>query len=187
VSDRLLETYPTRFSLSFRREYEKRQCHNQLEKIRRLLSYFHEKMSEHSVSIITTPCSTPTTELISPLYHPLTPFEERTILSSFMNEQDHEKSVSRKITTSTVQPTTAIAMKLSRNFFPLDLQSTTMNEVIHSPCHPENSFEFKKELPSDIVDKYAGASKKKQQQQVIHGKKNKKNRKVNDHCATEGV
>ncbi|CAF0882124.1 unnamed protein product [Adineta steineri] len=156
-------------------EYETRQNNEQLEKIRLLLKYFHEKMSEHHVSNNDTPCSTPTTEIISPLYHPLTPFEEQTILSSYMDEKDYEHNPLIKTTTN--QLTVAIAMKLPRNFIPLDINSPTTNEIIHSPYHQENIFEYKKELPSDIVGKYAGTSKKKQQQQSLHGKKNKKNKK----------
>ena len=75
---------------------------------------------------------------------------------------------------------TAIAMKLPRNFTPLDINSTTTNEIIHSPYHQETEIEYKKELPSDILDKYGGQTKEKiTQQQSIHGKKNKKNKKVN--------
>ncbi|CAF0887077.1 unnamed protein product [Adineta ricciae] len=155
-------------------EYEKQRCHDQLEKIRLLLKYFHEKMSEHNVSITNTSCSSPTTELTSPVYHPLTLSEEQTILSSFMSEETDSAD------NTTNQSTTAIAMKLPRNFIPLNLQSTTTNEIIHSSFHSENSFGYKKELPADIVDKYAGIGKKKQQQQQqqgVHGKKNKKNKK----------
>jgi hypothetical protein len=139
-------------------EYEKRHANEQLEKIRLLLKYFHEKMSEHN------------DKLISPLYHPLTP-EERPILSSDINEQDSEKNSSAK---TTHESTVAIAMK---NFSPLDINSTTTYEIIHSPLYPETSFEYKKELPSDILDKYAGVLNKKQQQQSTHGKKSKKNKK----------
>ncbi len=162
----------------FSLEYEKQHSNEQLEKIRLLLKYFHEKMSEHNLSINNTPCSTPTSQLISPFYHPITPFEEQAILSSYMVEQDYENDSSIKTTTN--QPTIAIAMKLPRNFLPLDIHSTTTNEIIHSQYHQENSFEYKKELPTDILDKYAGVGKKKQQQQQqsIHGKKNKKNKKV---------
>jgi hypothetical protein len=70
-------------------------------------------------------------------------------------------------------------MKLPKNLTPLDINSTTTNEIIHSPYHPQTTIEYKKELPSDILDKYAGiGNKKQQQQQSIHGKKNKKNKKV---------
>ncbi|CAF0940953.1 unnamed protein product [Adineta ricciae] len=155
-------------------EYEKQRCHDQLEKIRLLLKYFHEKMSEHNVSITSTSCSSPTTtttESASSVYYPLTLSEEQTILSSFMSEEVDSAD------NATNQSTIAIAMKLPRNFIPLDLQSTTTNEIIHSSFHPDNSFGYKKELPADIVDKYAGIGKKKQQQQGVHGKKNKKNKK----------
>jgi hypothetical protein len=161
-------------------EYEKRNCNEQLEKLRLLLKYFHEKMSEHHLSITDTPCSTPTSELTSPLYHPLTSFEEQTILSSYMADQDYETNSLIKTTTTTNEPPiSAVAMKLPRNFIPLNINSTTTNEIIHSSYHQDTSFEYKKELPSDIVDKYAGKEKKKShQQQTIHGKKNKKNKKV---------
>lgn len=129
-------------------------------------------MSEHNVSITNTPSCTPTTELLSPVYHPLTLSEEQTILSSFLGEEIDSSD------NTTNQSTIPIAMRLPRNFIPLDLQSTTTNEIIHSSFHPENSFEYKKELPADIVDKYAGVGKKKQQQQGVYGKKNKKNKKV---------
>jgi hypothetical protein len=101
-------------------------------------------MSEHNLPINDKSSS----ELISPNYHPIAPLEEQTILSSYINEQDSEK---------------------------------TTNEIIHSPYHTQTTIEYKKELPSDILDKYAGIGNKKQQQQQqqsIHGKKNKKNKKV---------
>jgi len=123
-------------------------------------------MSEHNLPINDKSSS----ELISPLHHPITPYEERTILSSYMNEQDSEKTIN--------EPSIAIAMKLPKTFTPLDINSTTTNEIIHSPYHPQTTIEYKKELPSDILDKYAGVGNKKQQQQSIHGKKNKKNKKV---------
>ena len=95
-----------------------------------------------------------------------------------MADQDYETNSLIK-TTTTNEPPIAIAMKLPRNFIPLNINSTTTNEIIHSPYYQDTSFEYKKELPSDIVDKYSGKEKKKpQQQQTIHGKKNKKNKKV---------
>lgn len=130
-------------------------------------------MSEHNLSMNDILCTTPTSELISPLYPPLTPMEEQTILSSYMDENDNDNNIQTKMN----QPTIAIAMKLPRNFIPLDFQYPTTNEIIHSPYYNESSIEYKKELPSDIVNKYAGISKKKQQQSN-HGKKNKKNKKV---------
>lgn len=122
-------------------------------------------MSEHNLSLN----DKSNQDLKSPIYHPLTPTEERTILSSYMDEHDS---------------TTAIAMKLPKNFPLSDLNSTTTtateNEIIHSPYHSENLIEYKKELPTDIIDKYSGKTNKKQQhqQQSNHGKKNKKNKKV---------
>lgn len=139
-------------------EFEKRHANEQLEKIRLLLKYFHEKMSEHNLPID----DKPTPELISPLYHPITPLEEQTILSSYMNEKDSSPI--------------AIAMKLPKNFLSLDINSTT-NEIIHSPYHSKTPIEYKKELPTDILDKYAGVNNRKQQQSN-QGKKNKKNKKV---------
>jgi hypothetical protein len=159
-------------------EFEKRNCNEQLENLRILLKYFYEKMSEHNLSINDTPCSTPSSELTSPVYHPLTPFEEQTILSSYMADQDYETN--QLIKTTTNELNVAVAMKLPRNFIPLDIKSTTITEIIHSTYHQDTSFEYKKELPSDILDKYAGVTKKKQQPQLqsTHGKKNKKNKKV---------
>lgn len=144
-------------------DYEKQHATKQLEKIRTLLNYFHGKMAEHNLPINEQPSS----ELSSPLYQSITPLEEQTILSSYMNE---DKS------SSTNESAVAIAMKLPRNLTPADTNSTT-NEIIHSPYHPESSIEYKKELPSDILDKYAGTTNKKQQQSGS-GKKNKKNKKV---------
>ena len=156
-------------------EFEKRHCIEQLDKIRLLLKYFHEKLNEHNLSGNITP----SLELVSPLYHPITPLEEQTILSSYMDEHDSDKNSLLKTTTTTNESSVAIAMKLPRNFIPLNLNSTTTNEIIHSPYHQENSIEYKKELPSDIIDKYAGvANKKHQHHQTTHGKKHKKNKKV---------
>lgn len=129
-------------SFLFRLEYEKRNATEQLEKIRTLLNYFYGKMAEHNLSMNDQSSS----ELPS---QSITPLEEQTILSSYINEQDLDKS------SSTNESTVAIAMKL-----------------------PKNSIEYKKELPSDILDKYAGITNKKQQQQSSSGKKNKKNKKV---------
>jgi len=70
-------------------EYEKRHANEQLEKIRILLKYFREKMSEHNLSID----DTPTSELILPLYHPITPSEERSILSSYIDDPDDKKKI----------------------------------------------------------------------------------------------
>jgi len=152
-------------------EYEKRYSNERLEKIRLLLKYFHEKMSEHNLSTNDTPSS----ELIS---SSITPFEEQTILSSYLGEQDYDNNLSIKTTTIN-QPTIAIAMKLPKNLTPLDVNSTTTtNEIIHSPYYQETSIEYKKELPTDILDKYAGVGKNQQQQQSTHGKKHKKNKKV---------
>ena len=143
-----------------------------------LINYFQEKLNEHGLNHDQTKTSIPSSELTSPLYTPLTSFEEQTILSSYMVDQDYETN--SLIKTTTDEPAIAVAMKLPRNFIPLNIKSTTTNEIIHSPYHQDTSFEYKKELPSDILDKYAGVGKKKQQQQqiVIHGKKNKKNKKV---------
>ncbi|CAM4864827.1 unnamed protein product [Rotaria socialis] len=161
-------------------EYEKQSCNEQLEKIHYLLTYFHEKMSEHNLSTNDILCSTATSELISPLYQPLTPFEEQTILSSYMDEKDNQNNTSIK-TTKINEQSIVIAMKLPRNFIPLDLKSTITNEIIHSPYYQQTEIEYKKELPSDIVNKYAGVARNKQQQQqqqqLAHGKKHKKNKK----------
>ena len=168
--------------VSFRLEDERRQFTEQLEKIRLILKYLHEKMSDHQLPASFTSDLTPITELTSPLYNPITPYEEQTILSSFMDERDHPNEVSMK--KSIYEPGIAIAMKLPRNFTPLNLQSTTSNDIIHSPRFQTTPIEYKKELPSDIIDRYAGVSKhsKQQQQQATtsssHAKKGKKARKV---------
>ncbi|CAF4824416.1 unnamed protein product [Rotaria sp. Silwood1] len=156
-------------------EYEKQQYSEQLEKIHLLLKYFHEKMSEHNLTNTDVAYSTPSSELMSPLYQPLTLFEEQTILSSYIDEHDDENNSSIK-TTKTNESTVVIAMKLPRSFIPLDIKSTVTNEIIHSPYYHQSSIEYKKELPSDIVNKYAGITKKKQQRST-HGKKIKKNKK----------
>ena len=167
--------------VSFRLEEEKRQYTEQLEKIRLILKYFHEKMSDHQLLSSLTSDLTPTAELTSPLYNPITPYEEQTILSSFMDERDHSNEASMK--KSTYEPGIAIAMKLPRNFAPLNLQSTPGNDIIHSPRFQNTPIEYKKELPSDIIDKYAGISKQSKQQQQAsaspsYAKKGKKARKV---------
>jgi hypothetical protein len=56
-----------------------------------------------------------------------------------MVEQDYENDSSIK-TTTTNEPTIAIAMKLPRNFIPLDINSATTNEIIHSKYNQYNSF-----------------------------------------------
>lgn len=74
-----------------------------------------------------------------------------------------------------------IAMRLPRNFAPLTFQSNTTNEILRSPHYPDVSIEYKKELPTDILDKYAGSSNKNEKQtslQLNFGKKNRKNKKV---------
>ncbi|CAF5135633.1 unnamed protein product, partial [Rotaria socialis] len=55
-------------------------------------------------------------------------------------------------------------MKLPRNFLPLNLNSASTNEIIHSPYYAGNEIEYKKELSSDIVNKYGGHPKKNKQQ-----------------------
>lgn len=171
----LLLSILTFFFLSF--EYEKNQYEDQLNKVNTLLNYFREKLAEHGLNpdaIATTPSS----ELTSPLYHPITPHEEQSILSSYMDEHDSDQHI---LTTKTTfnEPPTAIAMKLPRNFAPLNLNLTTTNEIIHSPYYDGNEIEYKKELSSDILDKYGGQHKKPKQQQLSYiGKKHKKNKKV---------
>lgn len=149
-------------------EYEKRQYNEQLEKIHLLLKYFHEKMSEHNLSINDTSSSS-SFELKSPSNHQsITHSDEQTILTSYMNEYDYDNN----------QSNIAIAMKLSLsiNFTQSDTNLPTTNEIIHSPCYQQSSTEYKK-IPLDIVGKYGRITKKKehQQQQSTHGKKNKKN------------
>jgi hypothetical protein len=159
-------------------EQKKTQNEDQLNKVNTLLNYFREKLIEHGLDQDQT-CSTPSAELTSPLYHPITPYEEQTILSSYMEEPDSDHILPTK--TSNIEPTTAIAMKLPRNFAPLNLNLTTTNEIIHSPYNNGNEIEYKKELSSDILNKYGGQVKKPKQQQrqlSFTGKKHKKNKKV---------
>lgn len=162
-------------------EHEKNQCEDQFNKINTLINYFREKLSEHDLNNDQS-CSTPSSELTSLLYHPLTPQEEQTILSSYMEDADCENNLSSKTTTN--QSTTAIAMKLPRNFLSLNFNSTASNEIIHSPYYDGNEIEYKKELSSDILNKYGGHPKthkqqNQQQQSSGFGKKHKKHRKVN--------
>jgi hypothetical protein len=156
-------------------EDEKHQYEDQLNKVNTLLTYFHEKLTVHGLNHDQT-CSTPSSELTSPLYHPITPYEEQTILSSYMEEQDSNQILTTK--TLNNESTTAIAMKLPRNFAPLNLNLTTTNEIIHSPYYDGNEIEYKKELSSDILNKYGGQQKKPKQQLTPTGKKHKKNKKV---------
>jgi hypothetical protein len=156
-------------------EYEKNQQEDQLNKVNTLINYFREKLKEHGLNHEPT-CIKPASELTSPLYHhPITPHEEQTILSSYMEER--EDADHQILTTN--EPTTAIAMKLPRNFAPLNLNLTTTNEIIHSPYFDGNEIEYKKEFSSDILDKYGGQQKKSKQPQFpLAGKKHKRNKKV---------
>lgn len=128
-------------------EHEKQQANNQLEKIRLLLKYFHEKMSEHNL--------TQPTKISVNRSNSLTANEEQSILTSFMDEKDPDETTQH-----------AIAMKLPRNF------NSTTNEIIHSN---DNLYQYKKELPNDILNKYAGVNNRKQP--IQQNKKNKKNKK----------
>ncbi|CAF2390879.1 unnamed protein product [Rotaria sp. Silwood2] len=173
---------PIRSFISFENDclkHEKQQCEDQLNKINTLINYFRQKLSEHDLNNDQTSL-TPSSELTSLLYHPLTPQEEQTILSSYMEDRDSENTLLLK--TSNNQPTTAIAMKLPRSFLPLNLNSTTTNEIIHSPYYDGDEIEYKKELSSDIVNKYGGHPKKNKQQSSsssssITGKKHRKHKK----------
>ena len=133
----------------------------QLEKLRLLLNYFRDKLAEHHLTITDQLSS----ELISPLYRPITLPNDESILSSYPDDDKQSR--------------TAIAMKLPRTFTSLEFTSTDMTnqEILHSPCYPGNSIEYKKELPADIRDKYAGVSSKKQQS-IISPKKNRRKGKV---------
>lgn len=158
---------------SFSLKYEKEQNEGQLNKINTLITYFREKLTAHGLQLEPI-CSTPSSELISPLYHSLTPHEEQTILSSYMEEHDDsEQSLTMK--TSSNEPSTAIAMKLPRNFAPLNLNQTTTNEIIHSPFYDGNEIQYKKEFSSDMINKYGGQPKKTL---LTSNKKQKRNRKV---------
>lgn len=148
---------------------EKQQYEDQLNKVQTLLQYFREKLTAHGLEHQLC-SSTPSPTLTSSLFRPITPYEEQTILSSYMDDKDSNS-------TSTTTTATAIAMKLPRDFLPLNLNSTTTNEIIHSPYHEGNEFEYKKELSVDIMDKYGG-QQSKSKQFSNHGKKHKKNKKV---------
>jgi len=93
-----------------------------------------------------------------------------------MEDQDSDHIPTTK--TSNNEPPTAIAMKLPRNFAPLNLNLTTTNEIIHSPYYEGNEIEYKKEFSPDILNKYGGQQKKPKQQFSFSGKKHKKNKKV---------
>ncbi|CAF4198050.1 unnamed protein product, partial [Adineta steineri] len=154
-------------------EYEKHQYETQLDKVNTLLNYFREKLNEHGLNNINNQtCLTPSSELTSPLYHPITPSEEQSILSSYMEEHNSDN-----ISINEPPPPTTIAMKLPRNFTPLNLNASTTNEIIHSPYYDGHEIEYKKELSSDILNKYGGQQKKLQQQFSVVGKKHKKNKK----------
>jgi hypothetical protein len=149
-------------------EHEIHQHEEQLKNINYLINYFREKTSEHGLNFDQS-----ASELRSPLYHPITPYEEQTILSSYMDEHDSDKNILLS-KTSINEASTAIAMKLPRNFAPLKLNSTTTNEIIHSPYYDGNEIEYKKELSSDILQRYGGQPKKLSN----HGKKHRKNKRV---------
>jgi hypothetical protein len=161
---------------SFSLEYEKTQHEDQLNKVNILINYFREKLTEHGLNHEPPRKS----ELTSPLYHPITPYEEQTILSSYMKEHENDNDDDHVSTTKITmnEPVNAIAMKLPRNFAPLNLNLTTTNEIIHSPYFDGNEIEYKKEFSSDILDKYGGQQKKSKQQQQFSGKKHKRNKKV---------
>ena len=144
-----------------------------MNKVNTLINYFREKLTVHGLHLEPT-CSTPSSELMSPLYHPITPYEEQTILSSYMEEPDESNQIST-MKISNTEPPTAIAMKLPRNFAPLNLNLTTTNEIIHSPYCDRNDIEYKKEFSSDLLNKYAGQPKKPIS---MSNKKQKRNRKV---------
>jgi len=156
-------------------EHEKHHHEDQLNKVNILLNYFREKLTEHGLNHDQR-CTTPSSDLTSPLYHPITADEEQTILSSYMEDQDSDHIPTTK--TSNNEPPTAIAMKLPRNFAPLNLNLTTTNEIIHSPYYEGNEIEYKKEFSPDILNKYGGQQKKLKQQFSFSGKKHKKNKKV---------
>jgi hypothetical protein len=147
-----------------------------LDKVNTLIKYFQEKLTEHGLNNDQA-CLTPSSELTSPLYHSITPYEEQTILSSYMEDQDSDHILLSKSTTN--DSPTAIAMKLPRNFASLNLNSTPTNQIIHSPLYDGNEIEYKKEFSSDILNKYGGQPKKTKQQLSLSGKHHKKNKKVN--------
>lgn len=174
----LLIAQGTKFFI-FSLEWEISYHQDRLEKIRQLRNYFSDQMSDGNLLNEDASLTSPSVELISPLYQPFQPTNEENLCSSSNEQQSFDAK-----TTSPI----AIAMRLPRNFRPLQLAplSTTNNEILHSPHYQEGLVEYKKELPSDIVDRYAGVSKKtkpttplQSQTPTSHfGKRNRKNKKV---------
>jgi hypothetical protein len=185
----------------FRFDDEERVYHELLQKIQTLKKYFGDILSQCHLSLNDTSLVTLSSELTSPLYFPVDPLYEQAERPVDL-QQDADKLIDASQKSNVAHSTIAIAMRLPRNFTPLALNSTTSNEILHSPHCLDTTIEYKKELPSDIVSKYAGlASKKKpsrtqRQQQnpqpgspssssssssyTFVGKKNKKNRHVSD-------
>ena len=131
-------------------------------------------MSERKLLVPASSDATNSCELMSTFSETFTPTEEKSLDLLETNEND-----------TTSQSTITIAVRLPRTFASLEFQPTNTSEIIHSPHYQEESIEYKKELPSDIVNKYAGVSKQKmkpnQQLDLNFGKtkQNRRNNKVN--------
>ena len=149
----LVFTFSTLTCFSFRLEQEKQQYLEQLAEVNTLISYFQEKMTEHGLQ--------PTAELLSPCPDPaLTLADQQSILSSFMHEHESSDVLLHQQQATTTDSSEPVAMKLPRHFLPLDLKNSATLEIIHSPYRDGNEIEYKKELSSDILNKYGGQTKK---------------------------
>lgn len=144
-----------------RLELEHISYQQQLDKVLKLKDYFQQKMVEHQIHCFKPIDITPISELTSPLFQP--------ILSTDENVDDQSSTTDTSTATSspsTAQSAVAVAMRLPRNFAPLEFQAISTNEIIRSPHCPDTNIEYKKELPSDIVNKYGGVPKKNRQKSL---------------------
>ena len=138
-------------------EDEKQRVTERLDQLNILINYFQEKMREHGLCLNSSSINL---NLINE--NNLTIDDEKSILSSFMYEQESENP---------------IAMKLPKIFLRSDSQSVTSNEIIHSSHDQQKEIEFKKEFPQDILNKYGGQAKSKKSSTTQ--KNQRKHRKVN--------
>ena len=150
-------------------EQEKQQCLEQLTQVNTLVSYFQDKMNEHGLQA--------SSDLPSPNPLPgLSLDDQQSILSSFMHEQESPDILLHQQPTTSNEP---VAMKLPRHFLPLDLKNSPTLEIIHSPYRDGNEIEYKKELSSDILNKYGGQTKKsKASPSAANHRSQRKQRKV---------
>jgi len=162
-------------------EWERNFHEDRLEKVRQLRKYFLDQLAERNL-----PLESPATDLISPFYQSLICPNEILNETLTNSETTTASTAATSMTTTTMMNSSMpVAIRLPRNFLPLPLMplSPSNNEIIHSPHCNDASIEYKKELPSDIVDRYAGITKKNKPTTPLQfntnnfGKKNKKNRK----------